>query len=334
MNRIIFLKKNTKLVLLILCVIIIIIITTMKNTSYNKQKIEIHIGYQSVTAQTWSALIIKNKKLLENRLKEKYPDKEINIIWHDEISGAVINTSMISNKIDIGFMGDMPLLLNMYKASKSDNYDSLLISFDGKGINGLNQSLVIPKNSNIKSLYDLKGKSISTPIGSSAHYMLMKLLEKYELYNDVEIVHQDVAMASQLLSNNMIDAFSIWEPYPSSLIDKGIAKEIVSGEESEIDYIAGVIVNKKLYEENEELLNILVSSLDEAHKFIKNNPKEAAKIFAEESDFDYNTSLNILKNITWDTKIREKDLNTLHSKMDFLINLEEIEAFDLENYIK
>ena len=324
-------KKSVWLFLLIL---IIIVVSNIKGTLFGKDKIEIHIGYQSVTSQTWGALIIKNKNIFENNLKEKYPDKIFNIVWHDEISGAVINTSMISNKIDIGFMGDMPLLLNMYKSSKMDNYDSLLISLDGKGINGLNQSVIIPENSNIKNISDLKGKSISTPIGSSAHYMLMNVLEKYELYEDVEIVHQDVAMASQLLSNNMIDAFSIWEPYPTSLIGKGIAKELISGEDSEIDYIAGVIVNKKWHEENSELSNIFVASLDEAHKFIKNNPKEAAKIFAEESDFDYNTTLNIVDNITWDTKISEKDLKTLDSKKKFLIALGEIEEFELKKHIK
>ena len=308
--------------------------SVIKITLYKKNKIEIHIGYQSVTSQTWGALIIKNKNIFENKIKEKFPDKTINIVWHDEISGAVINTSMISNKIDIGFMGDMPLLLNMYKSSKMDNYDSLLISLDGKGIDGLNQSIIVPANSNIKNIVDLKGKSISTPIGSSAHYMLMNILEKYELYDKVEIVHQDVAMASQLLSNNMIDAFSIWEPYPTSLIGKGIAKELISGEESEIDYIAGVIVNKNWHEENKELSNIFIASLNEAHNFIKSNPKEAAKIFAEESDFDYDTTLSIVDNITWENKISENDLKILESKKKFLIDLGEIEEFELKKHIK
>ena len=98
-------------------------------------------------------------------------------------------------------------------------------------------------------LEDLKGKTISTPIGSSAHYMLMKVLKKHDMFDDVEIVHQDVGLASQLLNANKTDAFSIWEPYPNFLVEKGSAKVLLHGEDSEIDYLAGVIVDKKLASE-------------------------------------------------------------------------------------
>lgn len=117
------------------------------------------------------------------------------------MSGAIINTSMISSKIQFGFMGDMPLILNMYKAHTIEGYNSSLIAFDGKGSGGINQSILVAKESNIKSIKELKGKTISTPIGSSAHFMLMKILEKNKILDDVEIVHQDVALASQLLSS-------------------------------------------------------------------------------------------------------------------------------------
>ena len=188
-------KARQKVILFIFIVIIIIILLYV-NHKKKEDIIEINIGYQSVTSQTWGALIIKNQKIYEKKLQELYPDKKIKIIWHDEISGSVINTSMISNKIDIGFMGDMPLLLNMYKSDTLEKYDATLIAFDGKGEKGKNQSIIVSKNSTINNVEDLRGKTISTPIGSSAHFMLMKVLKKYNMLDEVEIVHQDVAMAS------------------------------------------------------------------------------------------------------------------------------------------
>lgn len=100
-------------------IVILIITLTLIFLFFSKEKkenIEIHIGYQSVTAQTWGALIIKNTKSFENKVKEIYGEN-VKVVWHDEISGAVINTNMIANKVHIGFMGDMPLILNLYKSS-------------------------------------------------------------------------------------------------------------------------------------------------------------------------------------------------------------------------
>ena len=70
----------------------------------------------------------------------------------------------------------MPLILNMYKAHTLKNYNSKLVAIDGIGKNGLNQSIVVPIDSEISKIEDLKNKTISTPIGSSAHFMLMKVL--------------------------------------------------------------------------------------------------------------------------------------------------------------
>ena len=324
--------KNKKYLLIALVFLIFLIVIILNMTS-KKDTLQIDVGYQSVTSQTWGALIIKNQKIFENKLKEAYPNRKVKVVWHDEISGAVINTSMISGKVQFGFMGDMPLILNMYKASTIKDYDSKIIAMDGKGINGKNQSILIPKKSKVKSIEDLKGKTISTPIGSSAHYMLMKVLEKYNMLDDVNIVHQDVALSSQLLSTNKTDAFSIWAPYPNFLEEEGSGKVLVSGEESDIDYLAGVIVNNNYAKKNEKVVKLFIESLEEAHKFIKDNPEEAARIFTDESGFDLSITKKEVKNISWETSVEDKDIDTLIDKQKFLIGLDQVKDFDLSKYI-
>ena len=179
----------------------------------------------------------------------------------------------------------------------------------------------------------MKNKTISTPIGSSAHFMLMKVLKEYDLVDTVEIVHQDVAMANQLLSNNKIDAFSIWEPYPTLLINSNVAKKIVDGTESQTDYLAGVIVNKKWYDENHSIANLFIESLDEAHEFIKSNPDEAANIFSDESGFDYDITFDVINNIKWESKINDSIIENLKEKKEFLIEIGQIKEFDLNENI-
>lgn len=329
MNKMIFSKKGI-FILTAICFFIALIAIVAVN---RKNTLEINIGYQSVTSQTWGALIIKDLEIYEKKVQELYPDKKVRIVWHDEISGSIINTSMISNKIDIGFMGDMPLLLNMYKADSLSEYDASLIALDGTGKNGKNQSIIVSKDSNIKSVYDLKGKTVSVPIGSSAHYMLMKILEKYSLLNDVEIVHQDVSMAIQLLSTNKTDAFAIWEPYPKYLKEEIDTRVIVDGEYSQVDYLAGVIINNNLKAKDEKLVQAFIDSLKEAHDFIINNKEEAAKIMAKESGFSYDVVFDEINAIEWNSNINEEDIEALKDKLNFLVSLEQIKEFDIEKYI-
>ena len=324
--------KNKKTFGIIL-IITALLIGYLLSNSTPKNVLQVDIGYQSVTSQTWGALVMKNQKLFEDKLKEKYPNRKIKVVWHDEISGAVINTSMISKKMQFGFMGDMPLILNMYKSSTMKDYNSSLLAMDGKGKNGKNQSILVPKKSKIKSIKDLEGKTISTPIGSSAHYMLMKALEKNNLLDKVTIVHQDVALASQLLSTNKTDAFSIWAPYPNFLVEEGSAKVLLDGEDTNVDYLAGVVVDNNWAKENKEIVKLFVESLDEAHKFIKENPKDAAKIFQEESGFAYEITKKEVKNISWETVITEKDLETLIDKQKFLMELEQVKEYNLKDYV-
>ena len=328
MNKMIFSKKGIFILTAILFIALIAVIAVNR-----KNTLEINIGYQSVTSQTWGALIIKDLEIYEKKVQELYPDKKVRIVWHDEISGSIINTSMISNKIDIGFMGDMPLLLNMYKADSLSEYDASLIALDGTGKNGKNQSIIASKDSNINSVYDLKGKTVSVPIGSSAHYMLMKILEKYNLLNDVEIVHQDVSMAIQLLSTNKTDAFAIWEPYPKYLQKEIDTRVIVDGEESQVDYLAGVIINDNLKEKDEKLVQAFIESLKEAHDFIINNKEEAAKIMEKESGFSYDVVFDEINAIEWNSNINEEDIEALNDKLNFLVSLEQIKEFDIEKYI-
>ena len=225
------------------------------------------------------------------------------------------------------------MLLNMYKADSLSEYDASLIALDGTGKNGKNQSIIASKDSNINSVYDLKGKTVSVPIGSSAHYMLMKILEKYNLLNDVEIVHQDVSMAIQLLSTNKTDAFAIWEPYPKYLQKEIDTRVIVDGEESQVDYLAGVIINNNLKEKDEKLVQAFIESLKEAHDFIINNKEEAAKIMEKESGFSYDVVFDEINAIEWNSNINEEDIEALNDKLNFLVSLEQIKEFDIEKYI-
>ena len=84
---------------------------------------------------------------------------------------------MLADKLDIGIMGDYPLIVNGAKFQATNSLRSLYVAGTGYNLRGSGNGIVVPVSSNIYSIEDLKGKSISTPIGSASWGMLLKAMQ-------------------------------------------------------------------------------------------------------------------------------------------------------------
>ena len=160
--------------------------------------IEIGIGHQSMCTDTYSAgIVIKELKLLEKHLPHtgKYKDVQYDIKWSDYSSGAPITNEMLANKLAFGVMGDYPLIVNGAKFQATSSLRSLYVAGTGYNLKGSGNGIVVPVSSNIYSIQDLKGKSISTPVGSASWGMLLKAMQDaniptsaYEMKNQAPAV--------------------------------------------------------------------------------------------------------------------------------------------------
>jgi NitT/TauT family transport system substrate-binding protein len=299
-----------------------------------KDPVTITIGYQSPTAQTWGALIIKHEKLFEKRLKALAPNDNVKVEWFDAPAGSVLNNNMIGGKIQISFLGDMPSLLNGVMGITLPNYHSVFLATDGKGAGGRNQAIVVPNGSDIKSVDDLAGKTVSTPIGSSSHRMLLEALRAKGLIDKVTIVDQSVTVGMQSIEENKIAAHATWEPYPSLIESKGIGKLLLSGEETKIDYLTGVVANLDWVKANKTYTLAFLQALDEAHTFIQEHPKETADIFQEESKFPRDVCEKMVQNIRFDAAVYKKDIATLKGSAEFLSSIGKLKKkLPLETFI-
>ena len=266
-------KKYIKHIVLISLILISVIILMHQKKDANKKSI--NIGYQSVTAQIWSAIIIKNFKLIE----ECY-QKEISISWMNFTSGPPITSNMISGKLDVGFMGDMPLLINGDFSQKNQYYESTLILFDGKAENGNNQDILVHNKSNIEKIEDLQGKKVSTPNSSSAHRYLISELDKAGIEKSkVFISFQDLATGIKLLEKGDVDAISVWEPYSEYLKNEGYKALPKNSNDS---YLAGVVINSKIIMEEKEIYEALVCAIEKSHKILQSPSKEVLEMLSKE----------------------------------------------------
>lgn len=81
------------------------------------------IGYQSKTINTVTAgTLLRARGYFEQRLAElgEATGKNYRVEWQDYDTGAPITAQMVAGKIDIGSMGDYPLLINGSRAGTGE----------------------------------------------------------------------------------------------------------------------------------------------------------------------------------------------------------------------
>jgi sulfonate transport system substrate-binding protein len=108
--------------------------------------------------------------------------------------------------IDYGAVGDSPPVF-------AQAAGAAIVYAAGQPItNG--QGILVPQNSAIRTIADLKGKRIGFTKGSSAHNVVVQTLEKAGLtYNDITPVYLTPPDAGPAFANGSVDAWAIWDPY-------------------------------------------------------------------------------------------------------------------------
>ena len=73
------------------------------------------VGYQPYYAESWSGLILREKKFYE-----KYLPKGSKVNFQVGLQGSVLVGQLLAGKQDIGYMGDMPAIVGASKRSTRD----------------------------------------------------------------------------------------------------------------------------------------------------------------------------------------------------------------------
>jgi sulfonate transport system substrate-binding protein len=127
--------------------------------------------------------------------------------WSDFTSGPPMLQAMGSGTVDIGGVGNAP---PVFAASGGENIEVV----GARETNPLGGAIVVPQNSPIHTLAQLRGKRIAISQGSSDDYHLLTVLQSLGLStHDVTVDNLQPAEALAAFNSGNIDAWDIWSPY-------------------------------------------------------------------------------------------------------------------------
>lgn len=149
-------------------------------------------------------------------------DIPYHVEWSTFTSGPPMLEAVNSGAVDVGQVGNTPPIFSA--AAGGD------IGIVGVLRPTVSDAVLVPKNSSIHGLADLRGKRIAVAKGSSSNGTLLNTLAKAGLKpSDVTISYLQPADAYAAFNQGGVDAWATWEPYVSQAVLSAGAQQLVNG---------------------------------------------------------------------------------------------------------
>ena len=294
------------------------------------------IGYQSKTINTVTAgTLLRDLGYFEDRLEE-LGDYEVE--WQDYDTGAPITAQMLAGKIDIGSMGDYPLLINGSRAG-TDDHGTSMIAITGYNPHGALNGVVVDQDSDVTELSDLEGASISASVGSAGHGTLVQALEKEGIdpNDDVSVENQDPSVGAAALKGGSVDAVSQFVAWPGLLAFRDNARLVYDGGQLDLPTLHGTVVRNEFADQQGEIVDAFLKAQIDATDYLHEHPLEAAEIVAEKTGLPpevvylYNGRNGVS---TFDTTIKPDQVAALEHDVPFLKSIGVLtDPVDLDAFI-
>ncbi|WIM99295.1 ABC transporter substrate-binding protein [Actinoplanes oblitus] len=307
---------------------------TVAGNAAEDGKEQIVIGYQSKTINTVTAgTLLRAQGYLEKRLGDKYQ-----VVWQDYDTGAPITAQMMAGKIDIGSMGDYPLLINGSRGQQSEQTRTRMIAVTGYNLHGALNTVVVAPGSPVRSLAGLRGKTVSTSVGSAAHGLLVQALRRAGLdpEKDVKVENQQPPVGASALQSGNVAALSQFVAWPGLLVERGEAEVLYDGGELNVPTLHGTVVRQQYATEHPDVVKAFLAAQQDATEFLWKQPLKAAEIVAGQTGLPaevvylYNGANGIA---TFELPLTSSLKQALRNDVPFLKSIGVLQGIDLDAFV-
>ena len=231
---------------------------------YAGQKPAIRIGYPSagtlINGQV-GVVLEKTDILDRNGLKGEVTAFEY---------GPPMQEAMLSGKLDAVLTSESNVVKLLAKGYPGACVASL-------GVAG-RLGLLVSAGSTVKSIADLKGKTVATVFGTSAHTPIVRWLKEASLLpgRDVKLINMDGGESRLALVRGDIDAVMTWDPYVEDMVRKGQAKIV-----KQMPMHLAIVMSKEYMKNNPEAAVDFLVSVRESAYYMVLNKKEVNNWYRE-----------------------------------------------------
>ncbi|KQX57333.1 MULTISPECIES: ABC transporter substrate-binding protein [unclassified Streptomyces] len=212
------------------------------------------------------------------------------ITWSTFTSGPPLLEAVNAGAVDIGSVGNTPPVF----AAGADSKITVVSATHG---DSAGEALLVPRDSPLRGVKDLKGKKVAVAQGSSAHFQLIASLEKAGLtLGDVRVTLLQPADALAAFTTGKVDAWAVWDPYTSQVLLSGKGRVLTDGRGLVNGLGFQVAAPAALADPAKaKAVGDLVERLRRAQGWVFEHPEEWAKVWAKETGLPYEVALAAVK---------------------------------------
>jgi sulfonate transport system substrate-binding protein len=226
---------------------------------------QLRLGFQKSAV---NLVIVKQQGVLEKR----FPNTRVQ--WIEFPAGPQLLEALSVGALEFGLTGDSPPVFAQAAGKE-------LLYVGAEPSKPLSSAILVPEGSPLKTLAELKGKRVAFQKGSSAHYLVVRALEKVGLsFRDITPIYLAPAEARAAFERHSIDAWAIWDPFYAAtelsikprVLTHGVG---LSGNNS--FYLAA----KPFAEKHPQVLYALFEELTKADAYVQGHRQEAAQLISD-----------------------------------------------------
>ena len=209
--------------------------------------------------------ILKGRGTLEKRLAPL----GVKVAWTDFNAGPVQLEALTVGSIDFGDVGEAPPIFAQAAGAP-------LVYAGATVPRPALEAVIVPRDSSIRSVSDLKGKRVAYNKGSNVQYFLVKLLEKNGLkYGDVQSVFLAPADARAAFEKGAVDAWIIWDPFLAAA-QKTLDARLLADATGVVNNRAYYFTSRDFATKNSDVLRIAIEEVNAIDIWASKNKDAAA----------------------------------------------------------
>jgi sulfonate transport system substrate-binding protein len=237
-------------------------------------------AYAADTPRKLRKLRIGNQKgylsLLKARgtLEKRLAPLNVSVSWTEFDAGPVQLEALNVGSIDFGDVGEAPPIFAQ-AAGAPLAYVAATVP------RPQSEAVLVPNGSPVRSVADLKGKTVALNRGSNVHYFLVKLLQAHGLqYTDVKMAFLSPADARAAFERRSVDAWVIWDPFFAAA-QKTLGATVIADATHVVGNRAYYFSSLRYATDNADVVKILIEELSRIDQWGQQNRQQLSAQLAQ-----------------------------------------------------
>lgn len=229
--------------------------------------------------------ITRSRQVLEKRLTPL----GIKVEWAKFTAGPQLLEAMNVGSLDIGAVGETPPIF-----AQATGIPFVYVASTKPGT-GEGTAIVVHKDSPIKTVADLKGKSLAFQRATANQYFAIKALAEAGLkLSDVKYLNLISPETRAAFLRRSIDAGVIGDPQLAEF-QRTVGVRILRDAKGIATQGGYWLAGRSFVKDNPELVKIVLEEVNNVGKWAEDNPRDVAEIIARDAKLDIPTLEKVVK---------------------------------------